>query len=102
MTRIVAGALALLLAGCASVGETIATKDPSMVARSEKSPTEYRDCIVRSEPLAVWSITETEGGFMFASTKVSGNVFTVKPAESGSEVTVWGLLGTRRTARACL
>lgn len=92
----------LALSGCATVGETMAEKDPSAVLVTAKSPAAYRDCIVQSEPFSTYTVTEHEGGFMFVSTKVSGNVFTVKPAAQGSDVTVWGLLGTRRTARGCL
>ena len=90
------------LVGCATVGETMATKEPSLTEVTSKSPAQYRDCIVQSASLAVWSITEIEGGFMFASTKVSGNVITAKAAPEGSHVTVWGLLGTRQAARRCL
>lgn len=97
---IIAGALTL--AGCATVGETMATKDPSGVYVTAKTPAAYRDCIVQSEPYSTYSVTEHEGGFMFVSTKVPGNVFTVKSAVEGSEVSVWGLMGTRRTARGCL
>lgn len=102
MTKMAALGLALLLSGCATVGETMATKEPSLTAATAKTPVQYRDCIVQSSSLAVWSITEIEGGFMFASTKVSGNVITVKAAGQGSEVTVWGLLGTRNAARQCV
>lgn len=94
--------VAVALAGCASVGETMANKAPSGVYATAKTPRAYRDCIVQAEPFSTYTVTEYEGGFMFVSTKVSGNVFTVKPIAQGSEVTVWGLLGTRRTARGCL
>lgn len=102
MSKMGALGLVLLLGGCATVGETMATKEPSLTSSTTKTPVQYRDCIVQSASLAVWSITEIEGGFMFASTKVAGNVITVKGSGQGSEVTVWGLLGTRNAARQCV
>lgn len=102
MTKISVLGLALLLGGCATVGETIATKPPSLTASTTKTPVQFRDCMVQSASFAVWSITDIEGGYMLASTKVSGNVITVKAGAGGSEVTVWGLLGTRNAARQCV
>lgn len=94
-------AVVWLLAGCATVGETMADKEPSAVLQSAKTPAEYRACIVASQEFADLQITEHEGGFMFVSTKVPGQVFTAAPAVNGSTITVWGLLGTRNMARQC-
>ena len=102
MTKISVLGLVLLLGGCATVGETMATKPPSLTASTTKTPVQFRDCMVQSASFAVWSITDIEGGYMLASTKVSGNVITVKAGAGGSEVTVWGLLGTRNAARQCV
>lgn len=102
MTKTAALSLALLLGGCATVVETMATKPPSLTASTTKTPVQFRDCMVQSASFAVWSITDVDGGFMLASTKVSGNVITVKADPLGSTVTVWGLLGTRRAARTCI
>ena len=102
MTKVVAIALAMVLTGCASVGETMATKEPSMVEATAKTPTAFRDCIIGASAFAEYQITEKDGGFMFVSPKVAGNVFTALPKNGMTEVTVWGLLGTRRTARQCL
>ena len=102
MTKMVALSLALLLGGCATVGETMANKEPSLAATTSKSPTQYRDCMIQSTALAVWSISEIDGGFMFVSTKVSGNVITARDYGQGTEIKVWGLLGTRNAARSCV
>lgn len=102
MTKMAALGVALLLSGCATVGETMANKEPSLAATTSKSPTQYRDCIIQSTALAVWSISEIDGGFMFVSTKVSGNLITARNYGSGTEIKVWGLLGTRQAARACI
>ena len=103
MTRHFVSAIAVvgLLAGCATVGETMADKEPSAVIQSDKTTAEYRACIVLSQEFADLQITDHEGGFMFVSTKVPGQVFTAVPALNGSTITVWGLLGTRNTARQC-
>ena len=95
-------AAALTLSGCASVGETMETKEPSGVYLTAKSPTAYRDCIIAASAWAEYQVTDRDGGFMFVSPKVAGNVFTALPKDGGSEVTVWGLLGTRRAARQCI
>lgn len=102
VTKISVLGLTLLLGGCATVGETMATKPPSLTASTTKTPVQFRDCMVQSASFAVWSITDIEGGYMLASTKVSGNVITVKAGAGGSDVTVWGLLGTRNAARVCI
>ncbi len=92
----------ITMSGCATVGETMAGKEPSAILQSVKSPAEFRTCIVSAQEAAALQITEHEGGFMFVSTKLAGQVFTVTSAPSGSTVTVWGLLGTRNMARQCL
>lgn len=102
MKKAVISALALTLAGCASVGETMANKPPSGVYTTAKTPIAYRDCIVAASPFAEFQVTDQGEGYMFVSPKVAGNVFTVQPTSNGSEVKVWGLLGTRRSARNCL
>lgn len=102
MTKMGALGLVLLLGGCATVGETMATKEPSLTASTTKTPVQFRDCMVQSASFAVWSITEIDGGFMFASTKVSGNVITARDYGQGTEIKVWGLLGTRNAARSCV
>lgn len=79
----------------------MADKEPSAAFQSAKTPAEYRACIVSSQEFANLQITDHEGGFMFVSTKVPGQVFTAAPTAGGSTITVWGLLGTRNTARQC-
>lgn len=96
-------AIALLLCGaCATVEETMTKKPPSGVYATGKRPDQFRDCIVRTQEVQQFAVSPDGDGFLFASTSVAGQVIRVLPNESGSEVTVWGLLGTRRTASACL
>lgn len=102
MRRPLAVALALALSGCATVGETMATKEPSAILTTAKTPAAYRDCIVLASEFTEFTASEFEGGYIFVHSKAPGQVFTVKPSGHGSEVRVWGLLGTRRTARHCL
>lgn len=93
---------ALLVAACASVGETMAEKPPSAVYQTAKSPIEYRDCIIDRASAQAYQITDRDGGYLFALTAGAGQVFSAVPNGTGSTITVWGLLGTRRDARACL
>lgn len=90
------------LASCATVGETMAEKPPSGVYQTTKTPVQYRDCVVDRSGAQAYAITDREGGYLFASIAASGQVFSAVPAASGSTVTVWGGLGTRRDARMCL
>ena len=93
----------LVLAGCATVGETMTSKEPSGVYQTMKSPREYRDCFVDSSGAQAYSITDRDGGYLFALSAGAGQAFSAMPrAEGGSTVTVWGLLGTRRDARMCV
>lgn len=91
-----------LLTGCATVSETMDEKPPSLQVESLKSPTAFRDCIVGSGIVAAYSVTERDGGFMFVDMKAPGQIILAKPHGEGSEIIVWGLLGTRRAARACV
>ncbi len=92
----------LALGGCASLGETMATKEPSLVFATSKTPKQFRDCYIASTPMRGLTASEYEDGYIFVSENVPGNAFTVKPVGQGSEVKVWGLLGTRNSARACM
>lgn len=89
-------------AGCASVGETMADKPPSAVFETAKSPTGFRDCIVLTNTFPEFAITEMGDEFLFVQTRASGQVIQAKPSGAGSEIKVWGLLGTRNVARSCL
>lgn len=95
-------ALSLGIASCATVSETMAGREPDGIYQTAKSPQAYHACIVGNQQFAELQITPLGEGYMFVSTRVPGQVFTVESAASGSEVRVWGFLGTRRTARACL
>lgn len=93
--------LAAALAGCATVGQTMSEKSPSLELMSSKSPTAFRDCMVGSAISAAYMVTERDGGFMFVATQAPGQIILATPEGAGSKITVWGLLGTRRGARAC-
>lgn len=103
MIRVAVLAGTIALSGCASVGETMAGKEPSLVANTLKTPSAFRDCIVNSAAFAEFSVTDRGRGHLFVHNKAPGQIIEVQPGTEGSsQVTVWGLLGTRKTARACI
>lgn len=102
MKIIIGMSAAMMLAGCASIAETMETKEPSAIYFTTKTPREYRDCYVTATPMRGLTASEYGDGYIFVSDDVPGNAFTVMPKGEGSEVKVWGLAGTRAGARLCI
>ena len=80
----------------------MATKEPSAIYLSDKTPREFRDCYITATPMRGLTASEYGEGYIFVSENVPGNAFTAMPKGEGSEIKVWGLAGTRAGARLCI
>lgn len=94
-------AAGLAVAGCASVGDTMNDKQPSAVFPSAKTPDEFRACLIGNQAGLPLSVVEWETGYLATNPSLPDQIIRVQAAPSGSEVTVWGMAGTRKTAENC-